>query len=120
MIDKVKANFISILFEHKDYFLPICFNEDWNTLYAIDKYRLAEILESRQWRIHCETTFINEIVYSCIITLESPIPSQDILNFTDIAETKNIQIFVNHEDMVKIKDQIFQDQKDSEFWKKIE
>lgn len=119
MKDITKDSLIKIIIDRVDYFVPICFNENWNKLYSIDKYRLVEILDNTFWDMRCEKTFINEYVYSIIITFDTKLSAKEIITFTDETEIDKIQFFINKEDITKIKNTIFKDNQDDDFWRNI-
>ena len=116
MKDIVKETIQDILLDKIDYFITYCINKNWNKLYAIDKIKLTSILDNQEWSFCCEKTMINEMVYSIIINFDNELEKENFLNYEmENIKVKSIQLFLNKEDMLKIKNTLFKNDID-EFW----
>lgn len=120
MLDRIKYNSLDIILSSHNYFIPICFNEDWDNLYAIDKYRLTEALERCEWDIKCEKIFVNEDVYSVIITSKNEFIKNDfIVSFDEKEKAKSIQIYVTRQELLEFGKKVFTNSNNDDFWKNI-
>lgn len=116
MKDIIKETIQDILLDKEDYFLTYCINKNWNKLYSIDKIKLSNILDNQEWSFNCEKTMINEMVYSIIINFDNELQKEFFLNYeNENIKVKNIQIFINKKDILKLKTTLFKDDKD-DFW----
>ena len=116
MRDIVKETIQDVLLDKLEYFIPYCINKNWNKLYAIDKIKLTNILDTQEWSFTCEKTMINEMVYSIIIVFDKELEKDYFLNYeNEEIYIKSIQLFINKNDMLKLKNSLFYNDND-EFW----
>lgn len=130
MIKQKKENEKNLLFEvlhsYKGYFLPYSFNGNWNDMGAIDVYKLCMLLEELPINYCCGYSFVNEAVWSIIITIErdnifsnyfkaSPNSSFPIDNFN----VKTLEIYVTKDEISLLKKIVFYND-NSDFWKNLE